>query len=247
MAIPGGTSITVSDLVPDVIEALQGRTDVSSIAPKYLKKAIQEVTQSYQFCELEQEGPIVPLIIGQSAYPVSYFLQPGDDYTMPNSFFVYIDFPTNTVKGPIDYRTPKVMEMMTSVVTQGIPSRYTRYGRNFILGPVPDQTYYVGLKYQQKHPFPQDNAAIGGTPVLLPESWHEIVVYSAAERIAVVKRWNDQRKELHDLLYGDPEYVASEGKRGRPGVISARLFQQERDEKFNNRSITPHVPRYNAR
>ena len=62
-----------------------------------------------------------------------------------------------------------------------------------------------------------------------------------------MKRWTDQVKTLHDILYGDPEYVASEGKRGRPGIIAARLFQQERDEQYGSRQLMPRVARYSYR
>lgn len=240
------SSKTIGDLVPDVIDALQGRTDVASIAPKYIKRALQEITESYPFEELRVTGPNVSLSIGQAIYPVSVFMNVGDDYTSNESFSIYVDFPGNTVVGNIDYKTPKAIEVMIAPATQGIPSRWTRYGKNIHLGPTPNNTYTVFMRYQQRYSFGSD-ASLSGAPLLVPDSWEEIVSYAAALRIAIVKRWTDQRKELHDLLYGDPEFMISEGKRGRPGLIAARIFQVERDQRFNTRQITPVTVRYNAR
>lgn len=237
---------TINDLIPDVVDALQGRTDVGSIAPKYIKRALQEITESYPFEELRTTGPNVQLSIGQSIYPVSTFMNTGDDYTSNESFAIYVDYPTNTVTSNLDYKTPKAIETMISPATQGVPSRWTRYGQNIHLGPTPNNLYSVFMRYQARYSFASD-ASLPGVPLLIPDTWEEIVAYSAALRIAIVKRWTDQRKELHDMLYGDPEFMISEGKRGRPGLIAARLFQVERDQRFNTRQIMPVIGRYNAR
>jgi len=249
MAAPGSPRITINDLVPEVINALQGRTDVQPIVPLYIKRSIQELSESYPFPELERTGPTVQLTTNQSTYAASYFLLPNDDYTFANSWAIYVDYPTNSVVGPIDYRTPKAIEQMISPATTGIPSKWTRYGLNFMFGPVPNNPYSVFLRYQVRHQFPPSNdaQALGTAAIYLPPSWDEIVVYAAAQRIAVVKRWNDQTKELHDILYGDPEYQMSEGKRGQPGLISARISQIQRDEMFNSRQLMITYPRYNAR
>lgn len=238
---------TINDLVPDVIDALQGRTDVSTIAPKYIFRALQEITESYPFEELRTTGPLVTLTIGQSIYPVTAFLNTGDDYTSNESFAIYVDFPTNSVVANIDYKTPKAIETMIAPATQGIPSRWTRYGSNIHLGPTPNNTYTVFMRYQVRYGYPITDSAISALPLRVPDTWEEIVAYSAAMRIAIVKRWTDQRKELHDMLYGDPEFVTSGGKRGRPGLIAARVFQAERDGALNSRQVTPIVPRYGAR
>jgi hypothetical protein len=248
MAAPGSPRGTINDLVPEVINALQGRTDVAPIAPLYIKRAIQELSESYPFPELERTGPTVQLTTGLATYPASMFTNPNDDYTFANSWAIYVDFPTNQVVGPIDYRTPKAIEQMIAPATQGIPSKWTRYGLNFMFGPVPNQPYSVFLRYQVRHPFPDGNDAetLSGAAVYLPSSWDEIVAYSAAQRIAIVKRWNDQTRELHDILFGDPEYQMSEGKRGQPGLVSARVSQIQRDEMFNTRQMMITTPRYNS-
>lgn len=249
MAIPGGSSRTIADLVPGVIEALQQRTDVTSIAPKYIRKALIELTESTTFEELRRTGPQVNLTPNQSIYPVGFFLNTGDDYNYPEVMTIFVDSPTNTVVDVVEYKNPQAIERMIAPATVGLPSRYTRYGANFHFGPTPNLAYTVYLRYQVKHPFPADlsQTALLGQQVFIPDSWEEIVEYAAAERIAVVKRWNDQAKMLHDLLFGDPEFQVSEGKRGRPGLVAARLLQNERDSKFNSRQLGIMIGRYNGR
>lgn len=249
MAVPGGTNRTIGDLVPGVIEALQQRTDATSLAPKYIRKALIELTESTSFEELRRTGPQVTLTTGQAIYPVSQFLNSGEDYNFPEVMTIFVDVPNNTVVDVVEYKNPQAIERMIASATQGLPSRFTRYGPNFHFGPTPNTGYTVYLRYQVKHPFPADfsETALKGQQIFIPDSWEEIVEYSAALRIAIVKRWNDQAKTLHDLLFGDPEFVASDGKRGRPGLIAARQLQTERDAKFNSRQLGIMVGRYNAR
>ena len=98
------------------------------------------------------------------------------------------------------------------------------------------------MRYQKRHPFNEANLV--SSPVLIDETWHDIIEYAAAERGAVALRWNDQARFLHDLLFGDPEYQTSDGKKGRPGLIDARKVQMEQDEENNVRQVTVTVPRY---
>ena len=244
--IPGAANKTIGDLVPEVVNALQGRTDISTaIGSLYIKRAIQEITESYPFEELRRTGPQVSLTVGQSTYPATLFLNPGDDYTLNSSFALFVDFPGNTVVSPVNYKTPAAIEMMIAPATQGIPSRWTRYGANIFLGPTPNQPFTVFFRYQLRHQF-KDGDNLAASPMFIPDTWEEIVAYAAAERVALFKRWNDQAKFLHDALYGDPEYQVSDGKRGRPGLLAARVFQQERDEQQSSRQLIPLVPRYCA-
>lgn len=245
---PGGTNRTVGDLVPGVIDYLQQRTDVTTLAPRYIKRALQEITESNPFEELRVTGPTVSLTTGQSTYPITLFLNSGDDYTSPESFTVYVDFPNNTVTGPINYKTPKAIETMVAPVTVGVPSRFTRYGNSFLIGPTPNNPYSVFLRYQRRHPFPYEAGQLSGAPIFIPDSWEEVVEVAAAHRIAVIKRWNDQADELHKILFGDPEAgMLGNGKMARPGLIQARLYQNERDSKFNTRQLGITTARYNPR
>jgi hypothetical protein len=240
--IPGAQYRQINDLTAEVVNALQGRSDVSTLVPLYMKRTLQDVTDNYPFEELRQTGPQVALTANQSLYPASIFLNTSDDYTIHSSFTLFVDFPANTIKSPITYKTPAAIEVMTSPATKGIPAKWTRYGSNIFLGPTPDKGYTVFFRYQKRYQFQEDN--LGTTPILIPDSWEEIIIYSCAERIAIVKRWNDQATYLHQVLYGDPEYQTSAGKMGRPGLLSARLFQQEKDEQMATRQLVPLVPRY---
>jgi len=240
--IPGGQTRVINDLIPEVVNALQGRTDVAALVPLYMKRTLQDVTDNYPFEELRVTGPPASLTATKSTYPASIFLNPGDDYTIHSSFALYVDFPSNTVVSPVTYKTPAAIEVMIAPATKGVPAKWTRYGTNILLGPTPDKNYQVFFRYQKRYQFNDDN--LGTTPILITDSWEEIVVYSCAMRVAIVKRWNDQATYLHSILYGDPEYQSSEGKRGRPGLLSAKLFQQEKDEQMATRQLMPLVPRY---
>lgn len=236
----------ISDVKQDVLDALQGRTDISdSQISRYVQKTVSELTESQPFPELEQTGPQLSLTIGQSTYPISIFLNTGDNYASAISMPIYIDVGTNSILSGIRYKIMPAIETLAAPAVQGIPAWFTRYGNNFILGPVPNNTYTVFLRYQVKHPKTPTPQLTD--PLYIASSWYDIVAYGAAQRIAVTKRWNDQAKFLHDLLYGDPEYVNSQGLRGRPGLIAARKFQQERDEPFNSRQLNVVVARYNSR
>jgi len=245
--IPGANTRTVGGLVNGVIEALQQRTDITSIVPRYIRKAIIELTESYPFEELRRTGPVTQLTATVPTYPIAQFLNSGDDYSWPEVFTLYTDFPTNSVFQTLDYKTPKAIQMITSPVTQGIPAWWTRFGANFTFAPNPLNPFTIFLQYQVKHPFPDDvndTNALLGQKLFIPNSWEEIVEYAAAERIAIVKRWNDQVDMLHKILWGDPASAGVDGKLARPGLIAARVFQVERDQAFNTRSFGIRVGRY---
>lgn len=244
---PGTATKNIGYFVPYVVEALQNRTDVASIAPKYIKRAIQEICESNPFEELKVTGPTVALTTGQSLYPVSTFLNPGNDYVQIPSFCVYVDYPNNTVVTTMLYKTVMAIDPMATTATQGVPSRWTRFGTNIIIGPTPNQTYSVFMRYQVRHNFPLDETDLSGVMVYVPDTWEEIVTYAAAERIAVVKRWNDQATYLHNILWGDPASQTKDGTLARPGLIAARTLQIERDQQHNSRQLMIRVSRYNPR
>lgn len=237
---------TINDVKQDVLDALQGRTDVSdSMIARYVAKAAKELCESQPFPELEATGPTQNLIVGEETYPVSQFVNTGDTYSSAKSFVIFIDFPNNTVTNTIKYKTMAGIETLVAPAVQGIPAWFTRFDTNFLFGPVPNNTYTVFLRYQQEHPTTATPSL--NDPLYLPKSWYDILAYAAAQRIAIPKRWTDQAQYLHDVLYGDPEFINSQGLRGRPGLIAARTFQQERDQPYNSRSLTPVVARVNPR
>jgi hypothetical protein len=253
---PGGTTITINDLIPGVQAALQNRADVSESQPnpamrpsKWLKDSIKEITESYQFEELRVVGPPVNLSVPVggtatsvplgpyplSTYPISQFLRPGDDYTLLEDPVIFIDFPSNQIGYPMNYMTPKAIQPLLNI-PGGVPFIYSRFGSNFWFGVAAGQTFTVFLPYQRRHPFVDSN--LTSSPVYLPASWHDILEFAAAERGAVVNRWNDQATFLHNLLYGDPR-----GK-GNVGLIAERILQQERDMQKSTRQLVPMIQRY---
>src|SRR6266851_6307204 len=141
--IPGGQYRLINDLIPEVVNALQGRSDIAALVPLYMKRTLQEITDNYPFEELRTTGPLVSLTANLSTYPASVFLNTSDDYTIHSSFALYVDFPRNTVISSVTYKTPAAIEVMIAPATKGIPSKWTRYGPNIFLGPTPDKPYQV--------------------------------------------------------------------------------------------------------
>ena len=245
---------TMADIQSDVIDALQGRTDVTSqTIVNYAAKAIRELCESTQFDELRAVGPFFQVTTGLSTYPISSFMGSNgptpvpDVYSMPESFNVFVDFPTNGVIAPVRYKTPAAISTVTAPSTVGTPVWFTRFGSTFQIAPNPNNPYTMFLSYQAQHPFTQPQPTGLTEKIYMPLTWYDIIAYATAERIAVVKRWNDQAKYLHDLLWGDPEFQQTGGKRGRPGLVAARTLQQERDEGYNSRQFTPVIGRVNPR
>lgn len=248
MALPGVTSRVVQDLAPGVLDALQGRTDVSNVTiARAVKRAIQEVTASHVFEELRVTGPQVQLTTGDPIYLASFFVNNGDDFTFIEDLSIFVDYPSNQTLDDIKYRTPKYMERMIAPTTTGIPTYFTRFGVNLHFGPTPNNPFTVYARYQLRHPFSEDNNALPGAPIYIPADWEEIIEYEAASRICLTKRWNEQYDQLHKILFGDPASAMPDGKLARPGLYAARLLQVERDQIFDSRSVGIVVSRYGAR
>lgn len=245
MNIPAVNPHTIGDLVPEVVDALQQRTDLTvPFVSKYLKRAIVEITQNNPFEQLRVAGPVQSGMFQTNvySYPVSSFLPTGTDYTTLESFSVFLDTPTDNIAYPLDYATPKAITPLLHIPS-AIPAKWTRFGTQILIGPQPSQNLDGFVFYQKRHPFNEANLSV--SPLYIPDTWEDIVVYAAAERISIVKRWTDQRQMFHDLLFGDPDFQRSGGKQGRPGLIQARRFQMERDQDFNTRQMQMRVSRYN--
>jgi hypothetical protein len=207
------------------------------------------------FEELRQPNPPMVTIgpglgIGGSnyKYKVSAFLNPGDDVTLMEDPVIFLTgatvgtaFTLNNVPYPMDYLTPKAIAPLLGI-PGGIPFKYTRFGDQFWFGTQPGQNFLVYLPYQLRHPFNDDS--LQQSPVYLPPSWFDILSMTAAERGAIKLRWNDQADYLHKALYGDPASQMRDGTLARPGLIAARVLQQERDRRLSTIQITPVVARY---
>jgi hypothetical protein len=253
MNLPGAPTTTIGGLINRVVAALQNRSDVNENAPNpearpsaWIRDALREITESTPFEELRQPNP--PFVTigpglgvnGSSyAYKVSAFVNPGDDVTLTEDPVIFLNTTftapgvpnaSNTIAYPMSYLSYKAIVPLLNV-PGGIPFNYCRFGDQLLFGSQPGQRFTVYLPYQNRHPFNDDNLLI--SPVYVPPSWHDIVAYAAAERGCIALRWNEQRDVLHKLLYGDPASMTEDGKMARPGLIAARVLQQERDRRLS--------------
>ena len=272
LSAPAASTCTISGLLNKVKAALQNRSDVSESATNpemrpsaWLRDAIREITASNPFEELRVTGPVQTIGPGLGwqgsnyAYPVQMFLNPGDDVTLMEDPVIFLTAVQGAVAGLIpvqtinttlssnvngysmDYLTPKAIQTIL-FIPGGVPFKYTRYGAQFWFGSQPGQAYNVYLPYQLRHTF---NPDLVSTQVRMPQDWFDILAYAAAERGAIALRWNDQATFLHNTLYGDPKtFDPATGKYGRPGLIEAKLMQQERDKRLSTVQILPGAQRY---
>jgi hypothetical protein len=269
--VPASTQLTVGDLINKVKAALQNRNDVAETAANpemrpsaWIRDTLKELTANYPFPDLQVVGPLVSIGPGLGfngsnyAYPVSSFLNAGDDATLTEDPVIFLtpgkaqsvnlrQVPTlvfttsNLVAYSMDYLTPKAIQPLL-FIPGGIPFRYTRYGNQFWFGTQPGSIFNTYLPYQVRHPFDENN--LTSSPLRIPSDWLDVAAYGAAERGAIALRWNDQATFLHNLLYGDPLYQSSGAEQGRPGLIAARVLQPERDRRLSPVMITPGAYRY---
>jgi hypothetical protein len=272
LAQPAASTLTINGLINKVAAYLQNRPDVSETQTNpemrpsaWIRDSLREITANWPFPELQIAGPLTTIGPGLGfqgsnyMYPVSMFLNPGDDMTSsedPTIFLTpqdqqaailqgatpskFVGTATGTVAYPMDYLTVKAIQPML-FIPGGIPFRYTRYGNMFWYGTQPGTNYSVYLPYQRRHPF---NPDLVTSPIYLPQEWFDVLAISAAERGAVTLRWSDMASYLHQLLYGDPASQMKDGSLARPGLISARIFQPERDRRLSTVQISPMVSRY---
>lgn len=264
---PATAPLTINDLINKVKANLQNRSDVSEAATNpemrpsaWIRDALREITSTpdLPFEELRVNGPLVTIGPGLGykgsnyAYPVSMFLNSGDDMVFSEDPVIFFNgqqatsaglaiTTSNVVGYSMDYLTPKAIQPLL-FIPGGVPFKYTRYGAQFWFGTQPGQPYNVYLPYQIRHPFNNDLVT---TQIRLPLDWMDILAYAAAERGAVNLRWNDQATYLHNLLYGDPKsMIPGTGQMGRPGLIAAKITQMERDRRISTIQIMPGANRY---
>lgn len=235
---------TINDIVTLVQLAMNNRQDItnsSNVVLNAIGASITEITESYPFDELRVSGPKIELTAGTSLYPLTGWLNAGDtNATQIITFALQYPSASPNITSAIislDYKYPTAIEPL--LVASGPPKSWTRWGSDIILAPTPDQAYVTYMRYQRKHPFGNYPIPDEEDVVYLPDSWIDIVTYASAMRIALSLRATDIWQQYHDLLYGDPEYQTSQGKRGRPGIIAARVFNQERDAMNNVGAIIP--------
>ncbi len=235
----------IADLISGVRAKLRGRDDRDADIPIYIKKAILDLTQNYQFEELVVPGPVTNFVTNQSSYPKkgsgNIFINPGDDaLTFIKTWFVY--YGTSVIVGQttgmeMKGRSPRVVEPQSKIL--GIPSYYCIHGPNILVGYLPNQAYACQMTYQRQHPFNQ-LTQLKQSQVYMPDDWSEIVEYAAAEKGCDDIGMNDIGILYHQKLYGNPSKKTL-------GIIAERESQAQRIMSTNEAQLRVVVKRYCAR
>lgn len=238
----------IADLVPGVIKKLRGRDDVADDIPGYVKSALLDITQNYEFEELRVTGPITNFIQNLAEYPKSGnscpFIYPGHlSITFVVSWYCWY---SSTIQAPgsntnnnlgleMKGRTIRVVEPMSKI--SGQPMMYATIGNRIVVGYMPNIAYATQMRYQREHPFYPNNQ-LASSDVFIPLDWIEIIEYAAAEKACDNLGMNEIGTLYHQKLYGAPQ-----SRRGpaQPGLITERMSQQSRNTAFNEKQLRPIV------
>lgn len=242
--MPFPSTYTVGSVYAAMPGYFSGRNILASQCYENTRKAVLELTENYKFPLLQGTGPTVPLSIGINNYPYSLFQNSADaglEINKFDSFFIYyqgapIVGAAENAGFPLKFKTINDLEILTN--TQGLPTNWTRHEGVIYFAMCPDQIYYVYLRYQKEHPFPNagtNNA--GQDQILLPNSWQDIVELATAERMASDLDLDSRQQKFHNRLYGDPKFQATGGTEGAPGLIFARTSQEQRDQTTTTKSM----------
>jgi hypothetical protein len=233
-------SMIVASLYPGIVALLNGRpiTAYPNTAAEYIRKATLELTEDYKFPGLQTSGPVVQLIPYQAVYAPSFFLTSGDSTLEVNkvdSFFIY-NYPYAGITSAesnsgynLRFATIDTLEVLIN--TPGIPQKWTRHEDNIWIGNCPDQSYSGYMRYQKEHPFPNaGTGSAGNDPILLPNSWQDVLEHAAAQRIARDLNLQTKASDLSQALKGDSQFQSTGGISGSPGLIFGRTSQENRDQ-----------------
>lgn len=250
---PNGTTPnlgTVASLVPSVVQKCGNRQDVNSTADNSpavvaILESVSELTETYEFEELKFRSPVGNLVQGQSEYPLSFLISgnpiQATDITRLFTITFWFEGQTNAVRNLKYRRIPTVVMYAFGLGGSGNietpPIYWSRYNNNISLAPAPDEDYFYFIIGQLRHPNPTSNQ--GAQLIYMPDSWRDIVAYSAAMRIAANNQAWDMRNNIYAMLNGD-------AKTGQPGLIKGRIPQMERDEMMNERQLSLQISRYTA-
>lgn len=244
----------VQDLIAGVKRKLGSRTDIDDDIPLWIRDAVLEVTESYDFSELQTTGPLVQFSVGVCRYSTTFFTNNNEKATRIGSWFRFNQGTPTSIQDTslngtmIKFRTKPVVEQLAKTIAP--PSKYSRINdTTLIVGPSPDQGYYSFQNYQKEHPFPEateeNNNYLGsllGSDIYMPKSWKLIVEFWAARLGALEKRMFDVATGYHEVLFGDPNFQkTSDLSKGTPGLIFHRVSQYERDAAQNERALQPIV------
>lgn len=232
----------INDLIQGVSKKLRDRDDLNDDIPVYIKKAILDITQNYEFEELRTIGPLTNFIINQAVYPKEgsscpFIIEADRKITFIVSWFCYF---TDVITAgqstgfEIKQRNIRVVEPRSKIL--GLPTICTIMGSNIIVGFMPDKAYATQLTYQKQHPFNPANT-LAGSQIYMPDDWQDIIEYAAAEKACDDVGMTDVGVLYHQKIFGNQ-------KKQMPGLIMERLSQQDRNVTYNERQLRPVVRRY---
>jgi hypothetical protein len=233
-----------------VVQKFGNRQDLNSTADGSpavvaILESIAELTETYEFEELKYRSPVGNLVFGQSEYSIPSLIAGNPigatDLTKLFTITFWFEGQVNAVRNLKYRRYPTAVMYAFGLGGQSNidtpPIYWSRYNNCISLAPAPDKNYYFFLMQQMRHPIP----ATGQTAqlVYMPQSWSDIVTYSAALRLAANEGAMDYVATFRALLHGDQ-------KTGQPGLIFGRVPQMERDEMSNERQLSLAMSRYTA-
>jgi hypothetical protein len=233
----------ISDLTPSVVRLMGNRSDVAALTAEAMGETIKELSNNYPFEELRETGPIVQFVPGQNAYALEYFLAApiaGVQHEIGKviSWFFYLNQPISLVPGVafgysnpgygLKFRDIEDLEVLVNTVT--LPQFWSQLGNQLFVAATPNRAYYTYCRYQYLHPFTEPIAQ-PTDPILMPDTWFDIIEYATAERIALNLRMQDVADRYHSKLFGDPT-----GK-GEVGMISRRISQTRKNQSRTTRAI----------
>jgi hypothetical protein len=237
-------SFTVAQVFTDVQEYLSGRTISTTQGYEWIRKSVLELSETYKFPTLQVTGPTVQLTIySPGPYNYNLFMHPGDaglEIECIDSFFIYYQQPVSLSGSNgenagllMKFKTIDSIELSTNITGQTI--FWTRFQGQIYFAFAPIMPYYVYCRYRKENKF---SSPVSGTdPILLPNTWQDIVGYAAAERGAISLDLNDRQVKYHNILYGDPKWQATGGTEGAPGLIFMRTSQEQRDKQNSGISM----------
>lgn len=239
-------AITFNTLESGITRKLGNRADLLTVDAngvkdmyRWIAESVKELTDNYSFEELHVTGPTLALTALQSVYTKNFWTNTNEDWTDVVTFWFELDS-SNHIGWPLQYRDNAVVEPISKL--PGPSTLWSQHGASIIIGLQPDKAYNTYWRYQKKHTFSSPYAS---TDVIsMPDSWQEIVEYSAALRGAIEKRAQDYIQLYDTLLNGDEDYKITGGKKGRPGLILGRVSQEKRNKGRNSRQLTLVMGRY---
>lgn len=236
----------VNTIYSNMSNYFSGRTIPQSSCWEHTAKVCLELSENYKLPALQRTGNPVQLT-QYSAGPYDYatFQLAGDaglEINKFDSFFIYYTglAPVVDQANPgyqMRFKTIDDLEILMN--QQGPPAYWTRHDGNIYFALAPDQAYYVYLRYQVEHPFPNRGTVSAGTDsIMLPNSWQDVIELGTAQRLARFDfALKTRAEDFHTMIYGDPKFQRTGGTEGSPGLLFARTSQEQRDQTTTTKQM----------